>query len=326
MKRAVRQWLSGVVAAGCLVAATAGAQPAASRTSPPLPQATSPVALFRKLIAATPAEAETLLQDRTPEQRRIIQAKIEEYRILPPPVREWRLKATELRWYLQPLMERAPGERGSLLLTVPEADRPLVAARLQQWDLLPRSEQEALLNNELALRYVARPGHAPTPTTEQMARLPAQERARLETAVAQWQAMPSDRRDELSQRFTQFFSLTQAEQGRTLELLTASERDQLRVTIDTFAVLPPDERARCLRALREFSQFSQEERVAFLSGAERWKRLSEAQRASWRALVNKLPPLPPGLDRPPLPPGAKLSPGARLDSGAAVRTLATNSL
>lgn len=298
---------------GCLMTlwfAGAGmAQPAVPGPSlPPLPTARSPVELFRRLIAATPEEAAQLLEGRTPEQRKVILAKIEEYRITPPPLREWRLKATELRWYLTPLMRVPPESRGALLLAVPESDRPLVEARLQQWDQLSATEKQELLNNELALKYVARPANAPAPNPDQLKNLPPAVRAQLEQAIDQWRAMPEAQRQTLSARFASFFSLTPTEQGRTLDLLTASERDSLTRTIGGFASLNPAERERSLQGLRQFSRMSREERLAFLQGAERWKSLPDEQKANWRKLVTKLPPLPPGAGLPPLPPGFKPAP------------------
>ncbi|HSH16096.1 MAG TPA: hypothetical protein VLD18_08700, partial [Verrucomicrobiae bacterium] len=179
-----------------LLAGLVRAQPAAPALElPPIPQAKSPVELFRKLIVATPAEADELLRDRTLEQRRVIEEKLVEYRLLPPPLREWRLKATELRWYLPPLMRLPPGSRANLLQTVPPEDRALVEARLQQWDLLPPAEQQALLNNELAVRYLSRPGGVPSLTSAKLSALPLAERTRLEQAVTQWQEMPESRRE-----------------------------------------------------------------------------------------------------------------------------------
>ena len=46
--------------------------------------------------------------------------------------------------------------------------------------------------------------------------------------------MSPARRDELSARFSRYFTLTAAEQDRTLDLLTASERESLRATIESF--------------------------------------------------------------------------------------------
>ncbi len=308
----LRKAFSVGLALVCVAGGLVSAQPANSRPGlPPLPTSTSPIELFRRLIVATPEEAETLLLGRTPEQRKVIEAKVQEYKITPPQLREWRLKATELRWYLTPLMRLPPSARGPLLLAVPAADRPLVEARLLQWDQLLPAEQQEMLNNELAIKYVARPTSAPAPGPAQLTHLSPATRTQLEQAIAQWQSMPEEKRLALTRRFAGFFSLTAAEQSRTLDLLTASEREALQNTIVNFAGLEPAERERCLRGLRQFSRMTQDERLAFLHGAERWKKLPDSQQQNWRRLVNKLPPLPPGAGSPPLPPGFKpAAPGA----------------
>lgn len=324
--------LRSCLLAAWLVPAVAGSlfgQPSApGAVQPPMPKGKSPVDFFRRLIVATPEETEKLLGARDPVQRKAIEDKVVEYRLLPPPLREWRLKATELRWYLVPLMRLPPGGRATLLQTVPDEDRPLVDARLQQWDLLPPGEQEILLNNELALRYVARPNSAPAPSPEELSALPTAARGKLEQAVAQWREMPEGRRRELTDRFARFFALNERDQNRTLDLLTAGEREQLRQTIDSFANLPPADREHCLQGMRQFSSMSREERASFLRGAERWKNLTEEQRKAWRALVTQLPPTPPGALMPPLPPGFKekaLPPGASAVPVPAPQALATNS-
>ncbi len=304
----MRAWLTWLVLI-CLTGGLASAQPTSPGTGlPPLPPGGSPVEFFRRLIAATPGEVEQLLQDRTPAQRRVIKAKIQEYQITPPPLREWRLKATELRWYLTPLMRQPPASRGALLLTVPEADRPLVEARLRSWDQLSPVEQQELLNNELALRYVSRPTTAPAPNPDQLRHLSPTTRTQLEAAIEQWRSMPEEKRQALTARFAGFFNLTKTEQSRTLDLLTATERVSLQQTIGNFAGLDPAERERCLLGLRQFSRMTQDERLAFLHGAERWKSLPDDQRQNWRKLVTQLPPLPPGAGLPPLPPGFKPAP------------------
>ncbi|HTV76036.1 MAG TPA: hypothetical protein VMD57_03480, partial [Candidatus Baltobacteraceae bacterium] len=69
-----------------------------------LTQARSPVEFFRQLLAMTPDERDNCLKIHPPEIRERILAKVAEYEALDPDERELRLRATELRWYLMPLL------------------------------------------------------------------------------------------------------------------------------------------------------------------------------------------------------------------------------
>jgi len=266
---------------------------------PPLPKAHSPVEYFRKLLAATPSERDVMLKDRSESQRVVINTKIADYVILPPPVREWRLKATELRWYLLPLMQREPDLRGELLRMVPDEDRSLVELRLRQWDSLPPDEREEMLNSQIALGYLARPTKVPVRTAQSQS---DPKLRKLESSVASWQRLPAIKRELITKQFNSFLALNSSEKQKTLDLFTGSERAQLQKTVHSFEGLSEDARLRCIDAMQKIARMSGDERVAFLRNAERWKSLSEQERRQWRTMVTKVPPLPPGL-LPPSPPG-----------------------
>ena len=85
-------------------------------------------------MAMKPDEREHYLAGRPPEIRKRFLAKIQEYESMNPEERELRLRATQLRWYLLPLMQTPATNRVAQLAAIPEADRQLVSERLQQWD------------------------------------------------------------------------------------------------------------------------------------------------------------------------------------------------
>jgi hypothetical protein len=284
-------------------------QPTPDVAMPPLPKSRSPVEYFRKLLAATPAERDEMLKDRNEAQRQVINAKINEYIILPPPIREWRLKATELRWYLLPLMQRVPGERDALLTMIPDDDRSLVELRLQQWDRLPAREREEMLNSQIALGYLARPTKVPV-RTEQLQSDPRL--AQLEASVTGWQRLPAAEQELITKQFNSFFSLSTAEKQKTIALFSGAEHAQLQKTVRSFEGMSEDNRRKCVAAMQQIARMSGDERGAFLKNAERWKSLSDQERRQWRTLVTKVPPLPPGFV-PPNPPGFP-KPGADTNS------------
>src|SRR5271170_8524159 len=114
-----------------------GKMAAISRTPPPPPMASSPVAFFRNLLAMTPGERADFLTNRPLAIRAGILVKVNEYEALDPDERELRLRATELRWYLMPLLQTGPTNRAEQLARVPDDLRDLVKDRLVQWDILP---------------------------------------------------------------------------------------------------------------------------------------------------------------------------------------------
>ncbi len=269
---------------------------------PPTPPAVkSPVDLFRELLAMTPPERNHFLADRPPDARKLILAKVREYLSLKPDVRELRLRVTELRWYLWPLMNTDPTNRAPLLARIPEADRRLVQQRLMEWDILPPNFQKQLLENEATVRYF-------TELQEQNGRqtpdISAARREKLQAGIVQWQALPENDRRNIADRFNQFFGLSEREKQETLRTLSGPERRQIEKTLKNFSQLSPRQRAECIRSFEKFASLSVAERQQFLKNAERWKLMTPAERQAWRDVVNRVPPMmmPPVLPMPPMPP------------------------
>jgi hypothetical protein len=281
-------------------------RPFYTNSLPPLPEPTtvleakSPVAIFRELLVMTPAERIKSLADRPPETRKLIMAKVREYLSLKPSDRELRLKVTELRWYLWPMMHMAATNRTELLARVPAEDRSSVEGRLQEWDKLPADVQKELLENEATIRYFIE--------QQRTNSAPAISEARqkwLERGVQQWQKLPEEQRQKMVARFSQFFDLTPSEKGKALGSLSEQERQQIEKTLHQFDRLPPQQRWQCIRSFEKFTSLSIAERQQFLKNAEYWKRLSPEERQAWTDLVEKtalLPPMPPGTVPPPRPP------------------------
>lgn len=239
---------------------------AAAHLMPPSPQASSPVNLFRQLLAMTPGERAAYLTNRPPETRGRIMEKVQEYQRLSPDDRELRLRATELRWWLTPLFRTAPAGRTARLAQVPEDLRELVKSRLIRWDALPPAVQQEFLANDRTLHWFS---HVEATNTT--------------TAGAQ----------KISEQFSQFFELTPAEKGQVLNTLSDAERAQMKKTLESFEKLPPAQRAQCVRSYAKFAGMSADERAEFLKNAERWSQMSPQERQSWRSLVAHVPQWPP---------------------------------
>jgi hypothetical protein len=308
--------LSGLVALGVLSVATLRSQEAdelpvmeppnkvaSSVPMPALPVLKSPVDQFRELLAMRVTERRQALTNRTPEAARKILAKVREYESLKPEERELRLRATELRWYLLPLMTEPGTNRAERLAMIPEDMRKLVEERLEQWTILPPTYQEDLLNNELTARYFAQLQVA---TTDQqrsniLKQLSPERRAKLEAGLDQWRKLSEADREKTLQRFTRFFELTDAEKEKALKTISDDERHEMEKTLEAYGKLTPNQRARCIRSFEKFTSMSIAERQQFLKNAERWKLMSPDERDAWRNLVVTAPLYPPEINTPPLP-------------------------
>lgn len=268
--------------------------------TPPLGKC--PVELFRQLLAMAPEQRLQAVAARPEPSQKLLLAKIQEYESLSPQARELRLKATELRWYLLPLLSASATNRASQLAVIPPETRKLVADRLKAWDRLSPAERQRLLNP--AADYLAKEA-VRTLMPPPLPPLPPDRKLLLEAGVQQWRELSERQRDALTNRFVTFFEFTPQEKAKILSVLPETERQQIQATLDKFQNLGPMERAVCIRNFQRFAGLSVVERDQFLKNAEHWKLMSPAERATWTDLVNKfetVPPLPPGFNSPHLPP------------------------
>ena len=228
---------------------------------PPLPPIKSPVDTFRELLSVTPADREKLLADRKPESRQRILAKLKEYESLGDNERDLRLLATELRWWLMPLMRQPATHRAAGLSLIPARLRKLVDDRLLQWDLLPPDLQKELLGNEEAARLLAQ---IETSTAAQreaiLTNLPPGRRLELEAGLERWRKLSATEQRTTCDRFERFFDLTAREQKQVLGTFTEAERRQMEQTLQSFKALSRDQRQACVRSFEKFASLSAPER------------------------------------------------------------------
>jgi hypothetical protein len=294
-----RGWLAALAAAGFTFSAAAQSNtnfalhagtlniPAALMPPP------SPMVYFRKLLAMPPEEREKMLADKPPEIRARILAKVNEYAALDPRESDLRLRATELRWYLMPLLRAAPDDRAARLALVPDNIRDLVRSRLMQWEVLPPQLQQEFLDNEYILGYFSSVN-----TTNRLAIEPPP----TDVDQSRWNALPDDKRKTMTAQFNAFFELPPLEEQKALGGLSSEERAQMQKAIQTFDQLPPPQRAQCISAFGKFASMSPQERAEFLRNAERWSQMSPADRKAWVDLVEHVPQWPPAVPAMLMPP------------------------
>ncbi len=254
----------------------------------------SPVYFFRELLAKTTAEQEAYFEGHSSERRRRIEAKLNEYKSLSPDERELRLQATELHWYLMPLIRMPEAKRAERLAQVPPDMRPLIQQRLEIWTIIPPPLSDQLLEYEGIIRFLAQPDvDNAQQRAKILAEIPPSRRRQLEAGIVKWQAMSEAERQQLCKQFNLFFDLTPQEKQKALNTLSDAERRQMDKTLREFEKLPKEQREVCLVAFQKFADMSLEERAQFLKNAERWEQMTPAERQAWRDLVKQVPDWPP---------------------------------
>src|SRR5258708_6918729 len=241
-------------------------------TDPPLPPPpVNPVGFFRELLAKTSAERSEVLSNRPPTVQKLILAKVREYQSLRPDQRELRLQATELRWYLLPLLQVPVTNRAVLLEQVPTEKRKLIEDRLERWDKLPSEAQKQLLANEATIRYLAEPLELGAKPSDSIS---SEKRRKLEEGVKQWQQLSEDQRQQITARFNDFFVMTPEEQEKALRTLSDAERQQIDNTLRKYSHLSPSQRIASIRSFGKFASLRIEDRNPFPHNTDPSQRLN----------------------------------------------------
>ncbi len=251
---------------------------------------------FRKLLAMSPQQRDSVLTKKGPDVRERILAKVNEYAALDPDEREMRLRATDLRWYMTFLLNAPSDQRAIMLASVPDDIHDLLQSRLEQWEMLPPPYQQEFLDNERILSYFS---EVDVTHNVVAASKPS------DAEQSRWNALSDNERQAVIAQFNQFFELSTEEKQKALGELPDHERRQMEKTLQTFDKLPPPERIQCIRAFGKFAGMSKAQRAEFLKNAQRWSKMTPAERKAWRDLVAHVPqwpPLPPANIMPPVPP------------------------
>lgn len=240
---------------------------------PPIPATSSPVEVFRRLIATNTAGREAFLSGKSPQARAVIEIKLKEYELLESRERESKLRSLQLRWHTQRLLKMKPEDRATQMAQIPAQDRVVVTERINRFNILPPPMQKEVITNHMAMNFIFQ-------DPRQLAGRDPRTTQRLEKLVEFVEWEPADRE-------------------KLLAKLTPTEHEQMQKTLSTFSTLTREERAEAIEGFRKFAALSETERAAFLSTAKRWREMSDKDRAFWRNIVTTLersnsnPPMPP---------------------------------
>src|SRR5262249_32944895 len=123
----------------------------------------------------------------------------------------------------------------------------------------------------------------------------------LRHTINNWNQLPPNVRDELTNRFDDFFQLKPTEIQRAAKILSPDERAQISATLRKFANLTATQRAKCIQSFKKLAAMSTSKGQLFFQNAEGWEMMTPRDRDEWRKLGETAPYLPPVSAYPPLP-------------------------
>jgi hypothetical protein len=268
-----RQIIRKLAKASVLAVLLLSGQVCPAQSNAPVKVLDSPVDPFRQMLTMSAAEQKSALALRPAEIRERLKQKLDEYQSLSPAESELRLRSTEMRWFVRPLMSTPATNREAQLKTIPAVIRGQVAARIEEWDRQSEASRQTLLVNPNALAYFTRwdaAEKAPRPLSD--------------TEML---------RRKLNASLKRFVELPAPERKKTLsEFADDSKRQQMEQTLQAFENLTEGQRERCIQSFAAFATMNEAERQEFLKNAESWSRMSSKEQDAWRALVSRAPIIP----------------------------------
>lgn len=264
---------------------------------PPVTFGQCPVDFFIQLLDKSPQEREELLSGKSPEQRKIIQVKINEYLKYSRAERELRCRILKIRWYLEPILQLAPELQTQAIQNVPEPERIAVAERLKYWNLLPPPLKQEILKNDDMMQYFISCYEPSKKIVFGNPLIFQRDEGSVQTNqfLIQWLKLSVDERLNKIETFKQYFSLTPKEKTNVLARIPLALRKELAAQLNFLENMDPAKRADFLDFLEYFSRLKISEQEKFFLGLNRWFRMSPEQRKNWKELTALVPPLPPGL-------------------------------
>jgi hypothetical protein len=192
-------------------------------------------------------------------------------------------------------MQTPATNRAVQLAGIPEGYRELVQVRLEKWDSLSPAAQKGLLLNDAAIRAMTELTNAVSTNVMRIRRV------MLQHTINNWNQLPLKQRQELTNKFDDFFQLKPTEIQRAAKILSPEERAQISATLQKFGNLTANQRAQCIQSFEKLAAMSSNQRQLFFQNAERWEMMTPRERDEWRKLVETAPSLPPVSAYPPLP-------------------------
>ncbi len=234
------------------------------------PRTASPISHFRQLLELNTQQREAIILRQEPSTRRILERKLEEYASLSEGEKEFRLFATELHFYLEPMIgrdssiEKIPADR------IPDSIIPHLRTAMDFWNQLPVSQRDLLLSKKKAITYLIT----------------------LTYSSARLSAIVPEQSDEW-ESLNRFLALSLDKQKAFLNSYGLAGNTRIVQVLEKMASLSADQRDRSVHALTCYLSFPPAMKDRFMDGVHTWNSMKPTERTVWRQIADRYPRVKP---------------------------------
>lgn len=245
-----------------------------------LDHSSSPISKFRTLLEWTPEERTQFVKKQPANVRQILERKILEYESLSDSQREFRLIATELHFYLEPLLIDNRDIDISTVQDIPDHLRKYIDQSVAFWNRIKPAHRDLLLAKKEAVSYLI----------SISSRLYDLEKL-MPKPAPEW--------DNLYH----FLQLPHKKQLSFMRASGIQPSPEMSNLLKAFQGLEVEEKRNCAHAFVCYLSFPDQLKTRFVDGLAQWSEKKPSERSIWREIAGKYPKIRPV----PVPPGSQIN-------------------
>lgn len=245
----------------------------------------SPISKFRTILNWSPEERSQFVKKQPANVQRILERKIMEYEALSESQREFRLIATELHFYLDPLLVGNRNIDPSAVQEVPPHLRKYIDQSVGFWNRIKPAHRDLLLAKKEAVSYLI----------SISSRLYDLEKL-MPKPAPEWDNLYN---------FLQLPHNKQLSFMKAYQIKPSIEMEKLLVA---FQGLEDEEKRNCAHAFVCYLSFPNNLKTQFVDGLAEWSQKKPSERSIWREIASKYPRIRPV----PVPPGSNINQQAQI--------------
>jgi hypothetical protein len=231
----------------------------------------SPIEHFRIVLNLSSEDLEKYILRQKPHVQPILRKKIEEYASLSRAEKDFRLRATELHYYLDSLLEHNSTVSLDSLPPLPESLKEEIMRAVHFWNNLSNAQRDLLFTKKATISYLV------SLSRENVPPLPVN-------------------RPAISPEWANMYHFLQLPYEKQKEFLGSDKLNQapkMGKVLEAFSKLSVDEKERCANALVCFLSFPRDLQDRVADGLTYWNSLDPSERTVWREIAGRSPAILP---------------------------------